>query len=74
MKSEEMVQKLNALARRGIFVNHQECELVKAAAKRIHDLEARLREAEDKAQVAMPISSKGETEPFWDDMWPTGGK
>ncbi|MBR2800324.1 MAG: hypothetical protein IKE04_05555 [Oscillospiraceae bacterium] len=72
MKNVDMVRALNDFAKRGLFVNFRERELVKEAATRIREMDARLAELEAQQQITMPIPASGaqEPEPFWDDMWP----
>lgn len=72
MKNADLIKSLTNLAKRGFIVDRQECELLKDAAKRIREMDARLMEIEQKAQVAMPLSKSSDApEGFWDDMWPT---
>lgn len=82
-RNEDMARQLFALAKKGLFVNHQERELVKSAATRLmEDAELRREVGMLRTEVrALRKRLRGEDEeearekadgPIdWEDMWET---
>jgi len=71
MKTREIVSKLYDLTKRGLFVNHQERELVKAAAVRLQELDkekrelqARVTELEYLLKEREGIQAENDMDPF----------
>ena len=83
-RTEQMAEQLFGLAKHGLFVNHQERELVKSAARRLQEQAekiAGLQRDLDAARAELGYvraeregiqreAELGVPEDFWDDMWP----
>lgn len=78
MRSDDMVRALYGLAAHGLWVNHQERELVKSAAKRIAEQDLEIIALKDKLTAAEGIKKPAVTlgvpdDDFWEDWWPVKG-
>jgi len=85
-RTEDMIIQLWALAKHGLFVNHQERELVKSAAQRLKEQAASIVKLQkENAQLRMKLEyvnaeregirdeeklAASLPEDYWEDMWP----
>jgi len=70
MKTGDLAKALRGMAKKGLFVNHQEAQLLKEAALTVEDQARRIAELEAELarrdQIALPLSEKPGDD-FWEE-------
>lgn len=70
MKTGDLAKALRGMAKKGLFVNHQEAQLLKDAALTVEDQARRIAELEAELarrdQVALPLPEKPGDD-FWEE-------
>lgn len=71
MRNTDLIAALYGYAKKGLFANHQERQLIRTAAKRIEEQDAEIRRLADAAQTqipfAEPVTAGTVDEAFWED-------